>query len=481
MNIGNKPYSAGAHRKTSAPTGEKKFRIPQKGRIRVALALVLLIIIVKYAGPCVCGGDEKELTQEKAVPADTARPADKRPKPPPVPGYMMSFDDVRWLVSEYGVTVNAPEQKVAVSKSDSKKRRRSGKGPDDDTLSVCMSIDTSLHKYAMNMLRRYKPRYGTVVAIDPSTGRVLVLASYAGEDEPIDGSDLYLKSIFPAASIFKTVVAAAGIERGNMNRDTPVQHFGRNHTLYKTQLEKDLKVSKDVSLQDAYAYSINPVFGRIALFHVNKDAVLEFGRRFGFNDDAVPFEFTVEKSTMLNPDSTFSIAEFASGFNRETTLSPILGALMAGAICENGVILKPTVVDSIRSSKRDTIVYSRAPEVWRRAVKENTASELRWLMEKVTHYGTARTPFRSLRGSDKYNYYQFGGKTGSVNQLGLGRVDWFIGFARNTNNKNQRLAIGVVTTHGEYWTVHSSYIAAELFKKYITNNERQTTAPKPPK
>jgi cell division protein FtsI/penicillin-binding protein 2 len=299
---------------------------------------------------------------------------------------------------------------------------------------------------------------------------VLALASFAGEGEPIDGKDLYLKSIFPAASVFKTIVAAAGIEKGGMTAKTPIQHFGRHHTLYKTQLQKDLKVSQDITLQDAYAYSVNPAFARIALFNVSKDIVADYGERFGFNKE-IPFEYAAESGGMFAPDSDFSVAEFASGFNRKTTISPLFGALIAAAICENGAIYEPTVVDSVRSSKRDTLVYKRAPKVWRRAVKEQTASELRWLMNKVTHYGTARKAFRPLRDSPRFGQYEFGGKTGNVNQLGLGRVDWFIGFARNPNDKTKRIAVGVVTTHGEYWTVQSNYIASELFKKYIMQNQ----------
>jgi cell division protein FtsI/penicillin-binding protein 2 len=512
LDIGNRPHNDGAEKKSAAPH-KKEFKVPEKGRIRFVLCLVLLVIIVRYTGPCVCDcGNEKELLPDgSAVSTDTAsvlsgdtrtnqkktarvrgdrasqrrfvrgndgRGDRSRSSTAPAPDYMMTFDDVRWLVNEYNVPANAAEQQVIITADDTRRRRRGGRDTEDDTLSLYLSIDTSIQAYATRLLRRYKPRYGAVAAIDPSTGRVLALASFAGEGEPIDGSDLYLKSIFPAASVFKTVVAAAGIERGGMNRNSKIKHFGRSTTLYRSQLVENLKVSQDISLQDAYAYSNNPAFGRIALFNVNKNIISDYGRRFGFLD-TIPFEFDVDVSAMLNPDSGFSIAEFASGFNRETMLSPILGALLAGAICENGAINAPTVIDSIRSSKRDTLVYNRTANVWRRAVKESTAAELRWLMTKVTHYGTARTTFRPVRESQRYRHYEFGGKTGNVNQRGLGRVDWFVGFARNPNNKNQRIAVGVVTTHGEFWTVKSNYIAAELFKKYINDEVRRARAAEP--
>jgi cell division protein FtsI/penicillin-binding protein 2 len=133
----------------------------------------------------------------------------------------------------------------------------------------------------------------------------------------------------------------------------------------------------------------------------------------------------------------------------------------------------PTIVDSVYSSAKDTIIYTRKPQVWRRPVKESTANELRGLMNKVTHYGTARKAFRPLRDSGRFGKYEYGGKTGNVNKLGLGRVDWFVGFARNPNDKNQQIAVGVVTTHGEYWTVQSSYVASELFKRYIISAEQK--------
>jgi len=453
--------------------GPRKFRIPKKGRIRFALAIVLAAVIAAFlirgqGRTKPTEADTAEKTAAAAAPNTHER--EREPKKN-VNNSQMSFAEVKQLVKDYNIGPGATEQVIVIA--DNAKGKSKNRG--DDTLTLSLSIDTMLQKYATQMFKRYKPRYGAAAAIDPATGRVLALASYADEGEPIDGGDLYIKSIFPAASVFKTVVAAAGIEKGGMNAKTAIPHYGRHHTLYKTQLQKDLKVSRDIPLEDAFAYSVNPVFARIALFNVNKNIIAEYGERFGFNAQ-IPFEFDVDINEMFSPDSEFSVAEFASGFNRKTSISPLFGALMAGAVCNGGVINEPTLIDSIRSSKKDTCVYSRKTKIWRRAVKEQTASELKLLMTKVTHYGTARNTFRPLRASPKYGGYEFGGKTGSVNKPGLGRVDWFVGFVRHPNDKNQRLAVGVVTTHGEYWTVHSSYIAAELIKKHIEQMNAKSAA-----
>ena len=523
MDIYNKPQNTKAGRKS--PPLYRKFKIPEKGRIRLVLILVLLVMGARLCGPMrgkrgaeppvPATTDNSIVTDKKvagvkdtlrdAIPRDNnnvsrkdkhrrapvpttnsknildddipprkfqsrnkKRSAPKTPPRQPLPNHLMNFDDVRQLFKEHNIDIGSSTQTVVLDGSDGQRSRwgRDNKSIDNDTLTLSLSIDTALQQYANRLFRRYKPRYGAAAVIDPATGRVLALASFAGEGEDIDGGNLYVRSIFPAASVFKTVVAAAGVEHAKMNARTAIPHYGRHHTLFRTQLVENLRVSKDITLIDAFAYSVNPAFGRIALFHTNKDAVIDFGRRFGFHD-TIPFEVDSEVSVMLSPDSDFSIAEFASGFNRETKISPLFGALLAGAVSADGIIYRPTVVDSIHSSLRDTSVYIRETEIWRRALKEPTATEMRRLMSAVTRYGTARTNYRPLRESQRLRHFEYGGKTGNVNQLGLGRVDWFVGYARNPNDKNQQVAVGVVTTHGEYWTVQSSFIAAELTRRYL--------------
>jgi len=499
LDKGITPQDGGMGSQSSVPPVKMKRRLSMTGKIILALLLAALLFAVCRVGNCGGSGDEENVSPDKSASPDTAISKDKRraskktspvnevaapippppaPAAPPPPEYLMAFGDVRRLVSEHEIAVNTSRQEIVIAPQ-SDKKRRGNKESEDETLSLYMSTDTSIQKYVMSILSRYAPRYGAVVALDPTTGRVLALASFAGEGEPLDGRDLYLKSVFPAASVFKTVVVSAAVERGGMNRDSQIPHVGRTTTLYRSQLAENLNTPHDISLQDAFAHSNNPAFGRIGLYVINRNIITDYGRRFGFHAQ-VPFEFDVEESVMLNPDSTFRIAEFASGFNRETSITPLLGALIAGAICESGVIYEPTLIDSIRSSKRDTLLYERKTKEWKRPIKAVTAAEVRWLMTKVTHYGTARTTFRPLRESEKYGYYEFGGKTGSVNKQGLGKVDWFVGFARNPNNKNHRIAIGVVTTHGEYWTVKSNYIAAEVFKKYISNKEPPARVQKSP-
>jgi len=115
----------------------------------------------------------------------------------------------------------------------------------------------------------------------------------------------------------------------------------------------------------------------------------------------------------------------------------------------------------------DSCIYRARKETWRVPIKENTSSELRKMMKGVSRYGTARKSFRYIRQSERFTNIEYGGKTGSVDKDGIGRVDWFMGFGRNPDDQSQRIAVGVLTVHGSNWTVHSSFIAAELIRIHL--------------
>jgi len=307
--------------------------------------------------------------------------------------------------------------------------------------------------------KRYHPKYGAIVLIEPRTGRIL----------------------FPAASIFKTITAAAAIEKAGVKAKSIIRTTGRNHTLYKFQLEKELDQFREVTFQEAFAYSINPVFGRLGLHILGADGLQEYALKFGFNAE-IPFELKNGKPIFIYPDTAFAVAELASGFNKSTMMSPLFGAMITAGISNNGQIYAPTIIDSIIDLKTNNTIYKRKNTLWRVPVQKSTAHELVELMRHVARYGTARKSFKYIKQSYRFEDTEYGGKTGNIDKNGLGKVDWFVGFCRHKEDSDQHVAIGVVTVHDDNWTVHSSYIGAEIMRKYIRKiqiTKKQITEQKP--
>jgi len=135
--------------------------------------------------------------------------------------------------------------------------------------------------------------------------------------------------------------------------------------------------------------------------------------RFLFNQ-SIPFDLPVAESFIHVPDDDFGLAEIATGFNKSTTISPLHAALLASAVANNGVMMKPWLVKKI-SLEDGEILYQNRPAQMTRSISKNTASELKILMKDTVVHGTCRKIFRSLRRKKAFKNVELGAKTGTIN------------------------------------------------------------------
>ena len=101
-------------------------------------------------------------------------------------------------------------------------------------LRVNTSLDPSLQNYLQKKIDKSTSRYVGIVAMEPSTGRVLSMISFDKKD-PLN--NICIDNEFPAASVFKIVTAAAAIEKCGFNLNSKLSYNGRKYTLYKSQLK----------------------------------------------------------------------------------------------------------------------------------------------------------------------------------------------------------------------------------------------------
>ncbi len=446
-------------------TTTRRTRIPRKGRIRAALIMLAVIIgarILFFRGASPPSAsqarspNEIHQTNGKAAQTEGAQAVGANRRKHTKKARSLSYSEVSSLLRKRPPRLDRAVDTLFVDRM---------------SLVFYYSIDTALQQTARKLMKRYHPVHGAVVAVDPRSGRVLAFYSY---DNPADsasvGKGTCTKSIFPAASIFKTITAAGAIEMGRLSAESKLKTLGRNHTLYKYQLEPELERFREISLGEAFAYSINPVFGRLGLYTLKSDGIRKYGDKFGFGTP-IPFELPAEAPFLEVSDSAFLLAELASGFNQRTRISPLFGSLIAAAICSDGLMPAPMLVDSVVDLNTGNRCYTAAASAWRQPISATTARHMQKLMNNVTRYGTARKSFRYVKRSSRFTDILYGGKTGNVDMDTVGRTDWFVGFAKHAIDSAQRIATGVVTVHGPYWTVHSSFIGAEIIRHYIRNTQ----------
>lgn len=336
---------------------------------------------------------------------------------------------------------------------------------DKRAVKIQYSINPEMQQEAMKLLKSYKPDYGAIVMMDALTGEVLAIASYQKGSNQTE--NLALRNSYPAASVFKIITATAALDKYKMEPDTLVMFNGSNHTLYRKNVlfTKVNRWTREITLREAFARSINTVFGRLTFEHMQPKDLEEYAIRFGFNkpiQSDLPFD---SGFTQIPNEKNYELAEIASGYNRITTMSPIQGAMIAASVANNGVMRVPSIVRNIKDLK-DEVLFKSEPVTAAVTMTGEGAERLRELMEATITQGTSRKSFRALVRDRKLQELELGGKTGSLTGKNpKGKVDWFVGYA--IGGEKDRIAVGAITVNVNYWTMKSSFLAQSMFKKHF--------------
>lgn len=331
------------------------------------------------------------------------------------------------------------------------------------TLQVETSLDADLQNYLLTNMDRKNSRDIGIVVMDADTGRVLAMAGF---DKTGNAGNPCLRSNFPAASIFKIITAASAVDTYNYTADSTMRFNGYKHTLYKQQLtEKVNKHTNTVSFKDAFAQSINPVFGKLGELHLGKSVLEKYAETFRFNE-AFDFDLSLQPSHFQIGDDPYNWAEVASGFNRDTTISPLHGAMLAAAILNQGRLVEPSLVDRI-VDKEGKLLYRGMQSGNHQAMSPKASTILGQMMETTIKSGTARKSFRGYEKDKILSQLQIGGKTGSMdNRTHDVRYDWFVGFARELRGRGN-LAVAVLVAHEDFIGTRASQYARMAITHYF--------------
>lgn len=358
-------------------------------------------------------------------------------------------------------------------------------------LTVEYAWDEKLQQRMERLFQQYGVDYGAFVALDPRSGAVLAAVSFAKSEALKE--NLILKGSFPAASLFKLVTATAVIEEKHFSQDSVLPINGRHHTLYRQQIfgQATSRWTHFLTLKEAFAQSVNPYFGKLGVYELGQETLRNYAFRFGFNRQ-IGSDFSFREGQALIPPDVWGLAETASGFTQDTTLSPLQGALMAASVANQGVMMEPYFVKKI-TAPQGQVLYEAQPEVSARTMKSETAQEVKQLMSETVLHGTSRRSFRGFFSKRKGlagvggrllrsvgssvgtvvgfkvpvlpSELEVGGKTGSLHGKDPeGKVDWFIGYGLRGP---RQIALAVLTIHEKQWTVKSSYLAAEALRFYL--------------
>ena len=159
--------------------------------------------------------------------------------------------------------------------------------------------------------------------------------------------------------------------------------------------------------------------------------------------------FTLDKNS---PNALVMQTSIGQG---NTLVSPMHMALITSAIANDGVLMKPTMIDKIVNNSGDTVRETEKTE-YKRLMTSNEANILGKLMKNVVENGTAS----ALNGRG----YTVAGKTGSAEFDENGSShSWFIGYS---NVDDPDIAVAVIVENGGTGSEAAVPIAGDIFDAY---------------
>jgi peptidoglycan glycosyltransferase len=339
---------------------------------------------------------------------------------------------------------------------------------DSAKYNVQYTFNSELEEFIRRQLSLYRPDYTSVVVMDNETGHILAAVDYA-RDKNVFGRDLSFTNSHPAASIFKVVTAADLLENTHIKTDTEFHFTGRSTTLYKHQLKDPgtrHRWIRTLDLEKAFATSNNVIFGRTAIENLTPAGLKKMAEKFGFNKRLVE-GVNLSPSVFNLAQDQYNLAEYSSGLNNKTLMSPVHGAVIGSIVANGGILRYPVVIKSLEGISDKKVIFPpiKKDEV---VLTPRTAEDLRTLFMATVTQGTARSSFR--RSKYLLEKLEIGGKTGSLTGgEPYGKRDWFVSYAKSLEDKTDKgISICVMIVNKRKWYIKSPLLAKNIMEYYYS-------------
>jgi len=247
------------------------------------------------------------------------------------------------------------------------------------------------------------PCKGAVVALEPSTGKILAMVSAPSYDPNLlashdvdeqskaweqlrddPNSPLLNRAIsetYPPGSTFKVITTAAALQDG-ATVDTQLTAASRIALPDSTATLENYGGSScgsapTASLREAFAKSCNTSFVQLGI-NTGTDALRGAARAFGLDSPPLPIPLQVAEST-VGPISDQAALGMSSIGQKDVAVTPLQNAVVAATIANDGVRMAPYLVDDLKGPDLANL-STTAPREVRRAVSSQVATTLTDLM-----------------------------------------------------------------------------------------------------
>lgn len=324
--------------------------------------------------------------------------------------------------------------------------------------SVELTLDAAAQQAAYEGLDGLQ---GAAIAIEPSTGRILAMVSTPGYDanpiavhsaseadaayEALDAQkpnpliNGSINELNPPGSTFKILVAAAAYATGEWTPESTLPNPARYTLPGSTHQVSNASggtcgSGSTVTIQDAIRLSCNIPMAELAV-ELGSATIFEMAEKFGFNHEfETPLAVSPSSYPRVLDDAQTALSGFGQG---QVTATALQVAMISAGLANEGLVMKPRLVDAVIANDLSTI-REYASEEYGRATDADVADDVTAAMVASVADGAAQGA--RIDGLD------VAGKTGTAENDGDEPYTlWFTGFAPADN---PQVAVAVVVEDG---------------------------------
>ncbi len=331
-------------------------------------------------------------------------------------------------------------------------------GEDPQGNSVELTVDPVAQQAAYDALGDLQ---GAVVAVEPSTGRILALVSKPDFDPNAlavhDGAEAEaayqallddpaqplqnraIRALNPPGSTFKVLMSAAALESGQFTPESEFPNPAEFPLPGSTAIVTNANggpcgPGENTTLATGLRLSCNTIFAELGL-QLGEGTIADMASKFGFGQDLrIPMRVTQSDFPRGLDEAQVALSSFGQYDVRATALQI---AMVSAGVANGGEVMRPNLLERILAPDL-TPREEFTPEVLSTAISDNTSATLTQMMVQNVENGAA--------SNARMDGVSVAGKTGTAQNGGDDPYTlWFTGFAPADD---PQIAVAVVVENG---------------------------------
>lgn len=303
----------------------------------------------------------------------------------------------------------------------------------DITLTIDLNIQSTVEKYLKQAVEKYDcANGGNVIVMNPKTGDILGMANYPDYNlnSPYTPNTVLAKTYdsltaeekneslyrmwanksvsdsYEPGSTFKIITASVALEENITTPNKENDFFCKGYEIVEDRTINCWNRAHphcSLTLTQALEKSCNPAFMQLAS-RIGAPTLYKYYQAFGLFDSTNSGLYGEQSSIFHNLEKVGPVELATYSFGQRFQVTPLQLITAISSVANDGVLMKPNIVKSIKNSETGAISNTEPTKV-RQVLSKSTTDKVKSMMESVVLYGTGKNV--AVSG------YSIGGKSGT--------------------------------------------------------------------